>query len=337
MRPWQWLVALLALLFRRRHRRRNEGGGGDGARPDGRIVAEGRPERRAENLVLVLLGVAVLWGAGFIVTYAQWAPMRLPNELLGICLAMCLASLAAALTVVAKRLVVTEELEDDYPEEHPREQQEIVEIVHESGSRITRKRLLIGAGAAAGGTLGLAALTPALSLGPLLDTGPLDRTPWRPGVRLVDENGKPILAADIQHASFYYAFAEGVDREDIASELIVLRLDPDKLELPAGRAGWAPEGILAFSKVCTHAGCAIDLYRNPKFPPLEPHPALVCPCHYSTFDPFTGGTVIYGPAGRPLPQLPLMIDAAGHLRAAGNFPGRIGPAWWNVTSRPTND
>jgi ubiquinol-cytochrome c reductase iron-sulfur subunit len=61
----------------------------------------------------------------------------------------------------------------------------------------------------------------------------------------------------------------------------------------------------------------------------------VCPCHYSTFDPYTGGTVIYGPAGRPLPQLPLMIDSAGILRAAGNFNERIGPAWWNVLEKPT--
>jgi ubiquinol-cytochrome c reductase iron-sulfur subunit len=333
MKLRHWIVALLALLFGRRRRSGDDDAGRDG----GRIVAAGRPERRAENVVLALLALAVLWGVGFIVTYAQWAPMKLPNELLGVCLAMCLASIGAALAVVAKRLVVTEELEDDYPEEHPREQQEIVEIVSESGSRITRKRLLLGAGAAAGGTLGLAALTPALSLGPLFDTGPLDRTPWRPGVRLVDESGRPIRASDIEHQSFYYGFAEGVDPEDISSELIVLRLDPNKLELPAGRADWAPEGILAFSKVCTHAGCAIDLYRRPKFPPLEPHPALVCPCHYSTFDPFTGGTVIYGPAGRPLPQLPLMIDATGYLRAAGNFSARIGPAWWNVRARPTND
>ena len=62
----------------------------------------------------------------------------------------------------------------------------------------------------------------------------------------------------------------------------------------------------------------------------------MCPCHYSTFDPFTGGTVTYGPAGRPLPQLPLMIDADGHLRAAGTFSARVGPSWWNVRERPTS-
>ena len=76
------------------------------------------------------------------------------------------------------------------------------------------------------------------------------------------------------------------------------------------------------------------LYRKPTFPVVEPNDALVCPCHYSTFDPFTGGTVIYGPAGRPLPQLPLAIDSTGYVRAAGNFSARVGPSWWNVRERP---
>lgn len=66
---------------------------------------------------------------------------------------------------------------------------------------------------------------------------------------------------------------------------------------------------------------------------VQPEPALVCPCHYSTFDPFTGGRVLYGPAARPLPQLPLMIDAAGYL-GAGNLSGRVGPSWWDVREKP---
>ena len=66
---------------------------------------------------------------------------------------------------------------------------------------------------------------------------------------------------------------------------------------------------------------------------MELRPALVCPCHYSTFDPAAGGAVLFGPAGRPLPQLPLQIDHAGHLRAAGTFSGPVGPSWWGVRNR----
>jgi ubiquinol-cytochrome c reductase iron-sulfur subunit len=97
---------------------------------------------------------------------------------------------------------------------------------------------------------------------------------------------------------------------------------------------WAPDGILAFSKVCTHAGCAIALYRTPKFEPVQPRPALVCPCHYSAFEPATGGQVLFGPAGRPLPQLPLAIDAGGALIAAGGYSGAVGPSWSGVRDEP---
>jgi ubiquinol-cytochrome c reductase iron-sulfur subunit len=328
---WRLLTALFALLFGRLVRRKSGEDGGS----DGRIVPAGSPERRAENWVLVLLAIAVLWAAGFVVTYAEFSPNRVPNELLGICLGGCLMFIAAALTVVSKRLVVEEELEEEYPGEHPEQQSELAQIVHESGSRFTRKRLLLGAAGAAAGALGVAALTPALSLGPLWDTGPLDESPWRRGRRLVNEDDVPYRAAEIEQDTFYTAFPEGADKEFIASSLVVVRLDPAAVHLPPGRADWAPRGIVAYSKICTHAGCAIALYRKPTFPAVQPGPALVCPCHYSTFNPANGGKVTYGPAGRPLPQLPLMVDDLGFVRAAGNYSARVGPGWWNVLSPPT--
>jgi ubiquinol-cytochrome c reductase iron-sulfur subunit len=76
------------------------------------------------------------------------------------------------------------------------------------------------------------------------------------------------------------------------------------------------------------------MYRHPKFERSgEPKDALVCPCHYSTFDPASGGLVVFGPAGRPLPQLPLTIDGERNLRAAGDYSGPPGPAWWGVRNR----
>jgi ubiquinol-cytochrome c reductase iron-sulfur subunit len=300
-----------------------------------RIVPAGKPDRGAENWVLVLLGIACLFFAGFIVGYAEFSVSALPNELLGACMGLGFVFIGLALTVVAKRLVVTEEIEDDYPQEHPKEQAQVAQMIHESGSRFTRKRLLLGAAGATGGMLGLAATATVLSMGPLWDLRPLEETPWYRGRRLVDTSGRPILAGDILPASFYTAFPEGADPNNVGSPLVVIRLDPSKLRLPAGRRDWAPDGILAYSKICTHAGCAVALYRNPKFAPVEPKPALVCPCHYSTFDPYTGAKVIFGPAGRPLPQLPLEIDSHGYLRSAGNFSGRVGPAWMFVHDTPT--
>ena len=348
MKLRQWIIAAVAVLLDRRRRAKPEpstvelvdrgGRGPDEREPDtGRLVAAGSPDRAAENVVLALLALATLAAIGFIVVYAAFRAPKLPDELLGICLGVALVAIGAALTIVAKRLVVTEELEDDYPQADPEEQAAIVEMVHESGSRFTRKRLLLAAGASAGGALGLAALTPVLSLGPIWDTSPLEQTPWYRGRRIVDVNGRPIAANDVYQETFYNGFAEGASMEELASLLIIVRLDPAKLDLPAGREGWAPRGILAYSKICTHAGCAIELYRKPTFPAVEPEPALVCPCHYSTFNPADGAQVIFGPAGRPLPQLPLMIDAAGDLRAGGNFSARVGPSWWGVRFAPSTE
>jgi ubiquinol-cytochrome c reductase iron-sulfur subunit len=322
----RWLIALIVLLLGKRRRaallRRRE-----------RIVPPGAPDRRAELGVVALFFAAAICGAAFPVIYAIES---IPNQtqFLGLSLGLCLAFLSAASILLAKRLVVTEELEEEYSApEHPTEQEALEQLVDESGDRFTRKRLLVVGAGAAGTALGAALLTPAASLGPVFHMDPFFRTPWRRGRLLVDENGRPFLADDVEEETFYTAFPKGADREQMGAPVVVVRLPPSQLDLPLGRGGWAPGGILAYSKICTHAGCAIALYRKPTFAPTQPRPALVCPCHYSTFDPARGGDVIFGPAGRPLPQLPLLIDGSGHLRAAGNFSGAVGPSWWGVRNR----
>jgi ubiquinol-cytochrome c reductase iron-sulfur subunit len=180
----------------------------------------------------------------------------------------------------------------------------------------------------AGTAIVTAAATPLASLGPTL--GHMHDTPWRKGVRLVDDQGRPYAAADVAIGTFYTALPEQGDLQDLGAGLIVVKLPSEMLHLPAGRETWAPQGILAFSKICTHAGCAISLYRYPTYEPTSQTPAFTCPCHYSSFSPGEGGRVIFGPAGRTLPQLPLMIDPAGWLRAAGGFAGDVGPSWWDV-------
>ena len=140
-------------------------------------------------------------------------------------------------------------------------------------------------------------------------------------------------AADIEEKSFYTAFPEGADKEELGSPIILVRLPVAALRLPPELAGYDANGIVAYSKICTHAGCAISMYRAPLFQPDEPRPALVCPCHYSTFDPADGGSVTFGPAGRALPMLPLSVDSQGYLRAKGNFDGAVGASWSGVRSR----
>jgi ubiquinol-cytochrome c reductase iron-sulfur subunit len=299
-----------------------------------RILPPAPQNSGSELLAILLLLAAAGCAIAFVAIYVL---DRLPRQtqLLGLSLGLAFAFLAAALVVMAKRLVVTKELEDDYPvNEHPDEQERVVRVVEESG--LTRRRLLMLALGAAGGAIGLALITPAASLGPALRIGRFYRTPWRRGRRLVDERGRPYRASEIERKTFYTAFPEGADKEDLGSSLVLVRLADDELDLPPENAGFAAAGIVAYSKICTHAGCAISLYRAPLFRPADPRPALVCPCHYSTFDPASGGTVTFGPAGRKLPMLPLAVDGDGVLRAKGTFDGPVGPSWWGVRlRRPT--
>ncbi len=285
--------------------------------------------RRAELTVAVLLLLAAASAAGFVVVYALDS-IGHQTQLLGLTLGAAFACVAAALVVAGRHLVPVEDREDEYGSPAPGAVDQVAEIVEEGAVRMRRRRLLAGAGAAAGAAIGAALLAPVVSLGPAFDLAALARTPWRRGRRLVDEAGAPIRAAAVRTDEFLTAFPEGADPEEIGSPVILVRLDPARLRLPAARRTWAPEGIVGYSKVCTHAGCAIALYRAPLFEPAEQPPGLVCPCHYSTFDPATGGTVVFGPAGRALPQLPIRIDRQGNLRAGGTFSGPVGPSWWGV-------
>jgi ubiquinol-cytochrome c reductase iron-sulfur subunit len=285
---------------------------------------------RAETAAIVLFSLAGVASAGFIAVYALDRTPR-QTQFLGLALGLALVCLAAAALVIGKRLVPQDEVDEEYAgPSSPDDVTEVVQLVEESAEALTRRRLLLLAAGGAGTAFAAALAVPALSLGPFLDADPLYRTPWRRGVLLVDTRGRPLRADRIEPDTFYTAYPAGANRRQIGAPLVVVRLDPSKLDLPADRKGWAPEGILAFSKICTHAGCAVALYRTPLFDATAPGPALVCPCHYSTFDPATGGTVVFGPAGRPLPQLPLEIGSGGGLRAGGGFSGPIGPSWWGV-------
>jgi ubiquinol-cytochrome c reductase iron-sulfur subunit len=322
-RAWEAL-ALLALwrvgALRRRRRATAP------SEPDPAQRRIGAPAA-AECLVLGLLALAALAALGFVALFIAHPD----TQLLGLCLGASLALLAGALAVAGSRLVPQE----TQVEKRPRfgDGAAVAEVHSEARAGlegITRRRLLGGAAGLAGAGLTAAVAIPVVALGPGIDEQ-LRQTPWRAGRRLVDEEGGVILAASVNEGGFVTAFPEGADPEDLGSPVVVVRIDPASLRLPPERASWAPLGILAYSKICTHAACAISLFRSPLSPSTESRgPALVCPCHYSTFDVRDGGSVEFGPAGRPLPQLPLRIDGAGVLRADGPLSGSVGPAWWGT-------
>jgi ubiquinol-cytochrome c reductase iron-sulfur subunit len=278
---------------------------------------------RMEALTALLLVLAGTCGAAFAVFYVIYGD----TQLYGLTLGLGLAFLAAALVVAAKRVVPQEtavEEKETFGEHY--EEHQLAITVRDGAKGISRRGLLGGAAAIAGAGIGAAAIVPAASLGPKVGDLLAD-SPWRRGRALVDEEGRPVGPDELVVGGFLTAFPQGASREAVGSPVILCRLRPEELRMPPERRTWTVAGIVAYSKVCTHAGCAIAMFRYPLYAPHEPAPGLVCPCHYSTFDPRDGATVRFGPASRPLPQLPLGLDAAGHFIATGPLSGPPGPSY----------
>jgi ubiquinol-cytochrome c reductase iron-sulfur subunit len=179
-------------------------------------------------------------------------------------------------------------------------------------------------------SLGLVGLSPLILLG---DLGPLPgddlkKTSWEKGTRLVTDPGdRPIRPEDMEIGAVAQTLPEvapGAHRKlsDIAKDAVLLiRLRPEEFNLDAERLSWTHEGIIAFSKICSHMGCAVALYEQ-----QTKH--LLCPCHQSTFDVTRAAKVIFGPSARPLPQLAITVDSEGYLVAQNPFNEPVGPSFW---------
>ena len=195
------------------------------------------------------------------------------------------------------------------------------------GRRPLIKRSLIGAAALAG----LPGVIMLRDLGPLPGKD-LEKTNWKSGTRLVTDPGdRPIKASDLEVGAVAQVLPEllpGQKRtlEDIGKDAVLLiRLRPSEFQLTAERLSWTHEGIIAFSKICSHMGCAVALYEQ-----TTKH--LLCPCHQSTFDVTRAAKVIFGPAARPLPQLAITVDSEGYLVAKQPFTEAVGPSFWERKS-----
>jgi ubiquinol-cytochrome c reductase iron-sulfur subunit len=285
---------------------------------------------RAELVVALLLVLAAVAFAGFVVFYVVGED----TQLLGLCIGLGLVLAGVASALAGKRVVIQEKTTDAYEDHGDRaERRQVENHLVEGKVGVTRRKLLFSSLAAAGAALGAAAVVPVASLGPRIGEKVYE-TPWSVGRKVVDEKGDAITLDTLSPGEFITAFPLGEGKEDLGSALVLVRLEADELDLPEDRAHSAPHGYLAYSKICPHAGCAVSLFRYPTFEEEQPGPALVCPCHYSTFDPAAGGKVVFGPAGRPLPQLPLRVAADGSLEAAGGFYEAIGPSYGGIREGP---
>lgn len=159
----------------------------------------------------------------------------------------------------------------------------------------------------------------------------LEETMWKEGMRLAhDPSGEPIRAADLTLGSAVHVIPEdlaklshhdGYLNEKAKAIVLLVRLLPEQLHESEERKEWSYNGIVAYSKVCTHVGCPVALYEQ------QTH-HLLCPCHQSQFDVTDEAKVIFGPAARPLPQLPITVDDEGYLIARSDFTEPVGPSFW---------
>jgi ubiquinol-cytochrome c reductase iron-sulfur subunit len=262
--------------------------------------------------------LSIASGVSVLVVYAAGGQTQLEGALLG----LALGGVGAGLIVWGGDVLPHREVtEPRHLQSSQAERERMEATLREGEEQIGRRTALVRLLLAAGGALGLAALFPIRSLGPSPgDT--LVRTPWRSGTRLVTEGGDPLNANDLTVDSFVSVFPEGfVGSAD--GQAVLVRVDPAQLRLPPALVAGAPQGFVAYSKVCTHAGCPVGLY-------LAATHQLRCPCHQSTFDVLNGAEPVYGPAPRPLPQLPLTIDPDGTIRATGDFSAPVGASFWSM-------
>ena len=204
--------------------------------------------------------------------------------------------------------------------------------VVDRGTMVVRRRGFLGGLLAAGsGLVGIVLAFPLLrSMGnPPGNT--FEVTNWKAGSRLIDFNGTPIHRSSLEVGGIATVFPEGppgdpllhvTDQQDQAvDQTILIRPVKEPFVTKPGRESWTPDEYVAYSKVCTHAGCPVGLYQEQLY-------QLLCPCHQSLFDVLKGAQQVFGPAPRPLPQLPLYIDDEGYLRAQAGYDEPIGPGFW---------
>ena len=276
-----------------------------------------RVERPRGQLAPALcVGASILAAFGLAVVYANGGQ----NQAEGVLLAIALGGIGVGLVVWAKRFM------PEGPESEPRgrigstaeDQAAFVADFQTGKETFGRRNFLTKMLAGAVVALGVAALFPIRSMGPRPGRG-LKTTPYRDGVRLVTEEGQPVRPDDPGVGGVITAFPEGHVGDETAQTLLI-RLQPGELQPVPGREDWTVNNVVAYSKVCTHAGCPVGLYQAERG-------ELLCPCHQSTFDVTDDCKVIFGPAKRPLPQLKITVDDEGYLVCAQPFREAVGPSF----------
>jgi ubiquinol-cytochrome c reductase iron-sulfur subunit len=298
--------------------------------------------KKVEKLVAACFILAMLAGFGFLVAYAligvnSITSAQHANMALGGTLGLALLLLAIGATIWVRHLMPNVELaEDRHPMKSDQKDIEAFEETFEEGadaSQFVKRPIVRRSLIAATIPLAVAPLFLLRDLGPLPGDS-LDTTVWRKGLRLLAYGpGTPITPAEFDSpGSLISVGPEGyLDDDDAMAKaaVIIIKFAPGQLNFTTANhpvpgqvvENWTVDNIVAYSKICTHLGCPAALYEQ-----TTHH--ILCPCHQSTFDATQGARVTFGPATRPLPQLPMGVDSQGYLIATGPFNQPVGPSFW---------
>ena len=274
-------------------------------------------DRKMSRTIAVSFGISALASIALMVTYILGGQVQVEGALIGV----ALGGMGVGLVVWGKDLMpgghyVQEREAHETPDE---EREALLDDLVGGDEGIGRRKFLGRMLGLAAGSLGLAALFPIRSLG----SAPGDdlfHTEWRNGMRLVTSDGIPVRLDALETGGILTVYP-AVEPGSADGQAVLLKVDPNELEL-GDRESWTRDGYVAYSKICTHAGCPVGLYEP------ETH-ELLCPCHQSVFDVLRGAAPAGGPATRPLPQLPLSVDDEGYFVATGDFSDPVGPGFWD--------
>ncbi|MGI8334069.1 cytochrome bc1 complex Rieske iron-sulfur subunit [Actinomadura scrupuli] len=309
--------------------------------------------KKAERVVATFFLIAFFASMAFIVYFIGWSGRhggmhgidraQESNYALGSAMTVSFLAMAIGVTIWVRRLMTSKQIIQERHElaSSAADRQTFAENFAEGAedSGITKRPLLRRTLLLAAAPLGLAPLLLLRDLGPLPEKK-LRHTFWRdavekarsqgkPGVRLlVDGTNRPLKASDFNSpGSMITVVPEGIEgTHDPINELakaatIVINVPPGQFKPVKGRENWHVDGIVAYSKICTHVGCPAALYEQ-----TTHH--ILCPCHQSTFDATDGAKVLFGPAARALPQLPIAVDGEGYLIATSDYKVPVGPSFW---------